>query len=101
MRARTRVRRRSRPSRIRPRRAIRAAPPFGAAYGITNNVAAVPDISLLDATAQAELIARRDLSAAELVDAAIARIESLNPQLNAVIHERFDRARAEAGTARG
>ena len=61
----------------------------------------MPDISLLDATAQAELIARRELSAVELVEAAIARIESLNPQLNAVIHERFDRARDEAEAARG
>ena len=32
----------------------------------------------------------------ELVDDAIARIERTNPQLNAVIHERFERARAEA-----
>ena len=50
----------------------------------------------LDATAQAELVARGDVSPAELVDAAIARIEALNPALNAVIHERFERARAEA-----
>jgi amidase len=50
----------------------------------------------LDATAQAELVARGDVSPSELVDAAIARIEALNPSLNAVIHERFDRARSEA-----
>ena len=43
------------------------------------------DFAWLDATDQAEL-----------VDAAIARIETANPALNAVIHERFDRARAEA-----
>ncbi len=49
-----------------------------------------------DATAQAELVARGDASPAELVDAAIARIEMLNPSLNAVIHERFELARAEA-----
>jgi amidase len=58
----------------------------------------------LDATAQAELVARGDASPAELVDAAIARIEMLNPALNAVIHERFEQARSEArtaGTARG
>ena len=53
----------------------------------------------LDATAQAELVARGDATPAELVDAAIARIESSNPALNAVIHERFDRARTEAGYA--
>src|ERR1700691_697153 len=53
-----------------------------------------PDI-WLDATAQAEMVAAGDASPAELVDAAIARIEALNPALNAVIHERFERARAE------
>jgi len=50
----------------------------------------------LDATAQAELVARGEASPRELVDEAIARVEALNPALNAVIHERFDRAREEA-----
>ena len=54
------------------------------------------DLPRLDATAQAELVRNGDVSAAELVDAAIARIEAINPQLNAVIHERFEKARAEA-----
>jgi amidase len=53
----------------------------------------------LDATAQAELVASGAASPAELVDAAIARVEALNPALNAVIHERFDRARADARAA--
>jgi amidase len=53
----------------------------------------------LDATAQADLVRTGKASPAELVDDAIARIEKLNPQLNAVIHQLFDRARAEtAGT---
>lgn len=34
-----------------------------------------------------------------MVDEAIARIEKLNPQLNAVIHERFEKVRAEAASA--
>ena len=59
------------------------------------------DLALLDATAQAELVARGDLTATELVDAAIERIERIDPRLNAVIHRRFERARAEAPTARG
>jgi amidase len=50
----------------------------------------------LDATAQAELVRDGTATPRELVDAAIARIEALNPRLNAVIHERFDAARAEA-----
>jgi amidase len=57
------------------------------------------DFAWLDATAQAALVANGDTTPAELVDAAIARIESANPALNAVIHERFDRARAEAATS--
>ncbi len=54
------------------------------------------DVADLDATAQAELVRRGDATPLELVDAAIARIERLNPRLNAVIHEHYDRARAEA-----
>jgi amidase len=54
------------------------------------------EIAFLDATAQAELVRRGDLSPLALVEAAIARIERLNPTLNAVIHRRFERARREA-----
>lgn len=50
----------------------------------------------LDAVGQAELVRRNEVSALELVDAAIARIEARNPEINAVIHERFDAARSEA-----
>jgi len=54
------------------------------------------EIAALDATAQAELVRRGAVSPRELVDAAIARIEKLNPRLNAVIIPLFDRARARA-----
>ncbi len=50
----------------------------------------------LDATAQADLVRSGEATPAELVDAAIARIEKLNPRLNAVVTERFEKARAEA-----
>jgi len=50
----------------------------------------------LDATAQAELVRSGAASPVELVDGAIARIEKLNPELNAVIHPLFERARADA-----
>ena len=50
----------------------------------------------LDAIAQAELVGQRRVSPLELVDAAIARIQALNPQLNAVIIPLFDQARAQA-----
>jgi amidase len=49
-----------------------------------------------DATDLAARVTNGDASPKELVDEAIARIETLNPALNAVIHERFERARTEA-----
>lgn len=55
----------------------------------------------IDATAQAELVRRGEVSPVELVEEAIARIEGLNPQINAVIATRFDKARAEAKRAVG
>ncbi len=49
-----------------------------------------------DATELAEMVRRGDASPLELVEEAISRVEAVNPQLNAVIHSRFDAARAEA-----
>lgn len=57
------------------------------------------DLALLDATAQAELVRRGEVSPSELVDAAITRAETVNPAINAIIHTRFDRARDEAAGA--
>ena len=54
------------------------------------------DLSLLDATAQAGLVRDGEASPAELVDAAIDRVEELNGELNAVIREQFDAAREQA-----
>jgi amidase len=50
----------------------------------------------LDATAQASLVRCGEVSPKELAEAAIARIEAVNPQLNAVVRTRFDAARLEA-----
>ena len=50
----------------------------------------------LDASAQAELVAQGECSPEELVEAAIERIERVNPQINAVVVPLFERARAEA-----
>jgi amidase len=53
----------------------------------------------LDATAQADLVRRGEVSPKDLVEAAIGRIEAVNPRLDAVIRTRFGQARAEvAGT---
>ena len=52
----------------------------------------------LDAVGTAELIRRGELSPREAVDAAIARIEKLDPGVGAVIHRRFEKARDEAAS---
>ena len=54
---------------------------------------------LPDATELATLIRSGEASPVELVDDAIERIRRLDPTINAVIHERFDAARAEAAGA--
>jgi amidase len=54
------------------------------------------DLARLDATAQAQLVRGGSCSPLDLVDAAIERIEEINPQINAVISPTFDKARAEA-----
>ncbi|MHB1988066.1 MAG: amidase [Acidimicrobiales bacterium] len=48
-----------------------------------------------DATAQADLVRRGEVSAFEMVEAAIERIERINPALNAVITPLFDSARRQ------
>ena len=57
------------------------------------------DLWKLDATAQAALVARVRSQRLELVDAAIARIERLNPQINAVITPMFESAGARRAMA--
>ncbi|MEY2552859.1 MAG: amidase [Ilumatobacteraceae bacterium] len=54
------------------------------------------DLASLDATAQAEMVRRGQASATEMVDAAIAAAERVNPQINAIIHPRYEAAAAEA-----
>ncbi|MEZ5408228.1 MAG: amidase [Acidimicrobiales bacterium] len=62
----------------------------------TESGSGTEDLASLDATAQAELIRRGELSALEAVEAAIDRIEAVNPRLNAVITPLYDGARAAA-----
>jgi amidase len=50
----------------------------------------------LDGLSQAEQVRKGCVSAVELVDAAIARIEALNPVLNCVVIDRFAAAREDA-----
>jgi amidase len=53
-----------------------------------------------DATGLAALVQRRDVSAEELVHAAIERIESINGQINAVVERAYDRALEDASTVK-
>ena len=57
------------------------------------------ELAFLDATAQADLVRRRKLSPAELVEAAIDRIDRVNGELNAVIIPLFEKARTAAAGA--
>jgi amidase len=47
-----------------------------------------------DGLGLAELVRRRDASPAELLDAAVSRVEARNPELNAVVTRMYDQARA-------
>jgi len=55
------------------------------------------DTRWMDATEQADLVRRGELTAVELLDAAIERIESLDGALNAVVIRWFDEARSATG----
>jgi amidase len=52
----------------------------------------------LDGMAQANLVRKGEVTPLELVDAAISRIEKLNPKINAVVHTRFEKARELAAS---
>src|SRR4051794_40742407 len=56
-------------------------------------------LAVLDASAQAALVRDGTATPRELVDAALDRIDAVNPELDAVIHRRDERARAEADGA--
>jgi amidase len=58
-----------------------------------------PNLSELSAVALRRLIGARQLSPLELMDACIARIEALNPGVNAIAATDFDRAREAAREA--
>jgi amidase len=51
-----------------------------------------------DGLGLAELVARREVSPGDLVEAAIERIEKLDPALNAIVHRAFESARSEAAS---
>jgi amidase len=57
---------------------------------------ATPDLCSLSATAAVELLRRREICPLDLVDAAIARIEAVDPLVNALPIRRFEAAREDA-----
>jgi amidase len=59
------------------------------------------ELALLDATAQAELVRAGQVTAVELTEAAIDRIETLNPELNAVVTPAYEQALEAARTVKG
>jgi amidase len=54
------------------------------------------EYNLYDATGLAELVRNGAVQPGELLESAIARAESVNPGLNAIIHTFYDRARSLA-----
>jgi amidase len=57
------------------------------------------ELATLDATAQADMVRRGEVRPIDLVDAAIERIQRIDPKLNAVTIRLFDQARAYAESA--
>jgi amidase len=57
------------------------------------------DYLQLDAVGQAELVRRGEVSATELLEAAIERAEKVNPRLNAIVIPMYEIARARAREA--
>ena len=61
----------------------------------------MPDLTFLPAVAMAEQIRQKKLSPIELVDAHLARIEQVNPRLNAFVEVDPEGARRQARAAEG
>ena len=55
----------------------------------------ISEYSELDGLAMADLVKNKEVSALELVEEAIRRIEELHPTLNAVVYKMYDLARAQ------
>ena len=58
----------------------------------------IGDLAQLDAVATAAAIKNKDVSAREVIDAAIDRAETVNPQLNAIVTPYYDAARERAAS---
>jgi amidase len=74
--------------------AIALAPLLSSKLGAT--VVVNDPFAHLDAVGQAELITKKKATPVEVLEAAIRRIEALNPKINAVVADDFERARSRA-----
>jgi len=59
-----------------------------------------PEYEQHDAVALADLVRRGEMTATEIVDTAIHRLETRNPAINAVVSQRLDAARDQAAAVR-
>jgi len=57
-------------------------------------MAAFKEYAAYDALGLGELIARKQVTPQEVLEAAIERVEAVNPRVNAVVHKMYDEARA-------
>lgn len=60
-------------------------------------MSAFPEYDQYDALGLAELVRKGEVSAEELCEEAVSRIDALNPKLNAVIYRMYDHARESIG----
>ena len=66
------------------------------AYVVCMGNSNLTGLNHLDATAQAELVRKGEVSARELVDVAIDAATQVNDKINGIIHPRYEKARDEA-----
>src|SRR5688572_14088727 len=59
----------------------------------------IAEYGQLDGLALGDLVRRREVTPAELIEEAIARAERVNPRIGAIVTPLYDRARAQAATA--
>ena len=59
----------------------------------------MPDIAFSSAKRLASLIRRRKIGSVELLEHYLARFEKYNPQLNAIVETRIEKAREQARAA--
>jgi amidase len=79
--------------------AMSVGPSLNAAAGNSAESTRLGELEYLTATELLRALADKRISAVELVDFSISRIEALDPRINAVVVRDFERARAAAKEA--